>query len=534
MKMVQIQKIRHNRKLLIFFQILVIAAAGILVLLVSTLKANQKLQLNTELPPPEIPQPQFFCGYCHILTYPNVVQKGYELWKKGKHNKSGCVECHYPPKEAKGSSQSSGAGTAIEIKHIPKKPSERFSYLPIGVETVLTRPRITDASCMTAACHGKPDDNFKTKKIKFTEKIIFVHEPHLDKKKQIEGQQVNCTSCHQHETDKKKFEVTKASCYLCHFKNVKFNQDRGECNLCHELPKKPIQTSGEKPITHQILKDANVSCGSCHYEVIQASGRAKYEAYFENGVLKTALVLGAGNIKKENCFACHDQTKALKETENKKLMHEKHVTIKNARCFDCHQPIMHKKADLKQSVVAKAADKKSIDRRPMGERFITDSCMACHPEPHRLQRLLAAGLKRRDVSATPGFHFKVRATCMACHLESQLTDKGEKVLKASSKACVGCHKGRETLLKDWKTELEREIKYTKELEKEAMEALARAEAKLPELKLAEAKKIFEQGQENLNLVQFGNGVHNKKYSMMLLDAALNNFEDLIDELEEGN
>ena len=67
-----------------------------------------------------------------------------------------------------------------------------------------------------------------------------------------------------------------------------------------------------------------------------------------------------------------------------------------------------------------------------------------------------------------------------------------------------------------------------------MEALARAEAKLPELKLAEAKKIFEQGQENLNLVQFGNGVHNKKYSMMLLDAALNNFEDLIDELEEGN
>ncbi len=498
----------------------------------TALGQQQEMPLKMELPPVDIPQPQLFCGYCHILTYPGVVQKGYELWKKAKHNKFGCVECHYPPREDQ---EKSPAALATEVKpsHIPKKPPERFSYLQLGGETIKTRPRIIDASCMTAACHGKPDDKFKTKKIKFTEKVLFVHEPHLDTKKQIEGQQLNCTSCHQHETDKKKFEVSKESCYLCHFTNVKFNEDRGRCELCHELPQKPIQTSGEKPITHQILKDAKVSCGSCHYDLIKASGRAKYEAYFEKGVLKTALVLGAGSIKKENCLACHDQTKALKKAEDKKLMHQKHVTVKNARCFDCHQPIMHQKADLKQLLLVEASSEKSVSEKLMRNQFISDSCVACHPEPHHLQRLLAAGQKLKGVPETPDFHFKARATCMACHKERKITKKGERILKASAKACVGCHKGRENLLKDWKQDLENMIKDTQEVEKEALAALTKVKAKLSKAKLAKATKMLKEGRENLNLVRFGNGVHNKKYSMFVLDAAMTRFEDVIDLLEEA-
>jgi hypothetical protein len=385
---------------------------------------------------------------------------------------------------------------------------------------------------MTANCHGKADDKFKTKKIKFTEKVPFIHEPHLDKEKQIEGQQINCTSCHQHEAEKRKFEVSKASCHLCHFTNVKFNEGRGRCELCHELPKKPIQTSGQDPITHEMLKNSNVSCGSCHYEMIQASGRAKYEAYFEKGVLKTALILGAGNIKKENCLTCHDQEKALKEVQNKKLMHEKHVTVKTARCFDCHQPITHKKAELKQAALDKPASQKSTHEKLMGNQFISDSCVVCHPEPHRLQRLLRVGPKLKDVSETPGFHLTARANCMACHLEKEITEKGETVMKASAKACIMCHPGRENLLKDWKTDLDNVMKETIEIEKEALEALSEARPKLSKPKLTEAEKMLEQGRQTLNMVQFGNGVHNKKYSMLLLDAAMTRFEDVIDLLEE--
>ena len=493
---------------------------GIFVLIFNgTLKAEETGKARPGLPLVEIPQPQFFCGYCHVLTYPSVVKKGYELWKKGKHNNVGCVECHYPPKVAKSSDQTAPANTAAEKKHIPKKPPGHFSYIQLGGDSVRTRPRISDASCTTSACHGKPDDKFKTKKIQFTEKVTYVHKPHLEAKNQIEGQNINCTSCHQHESDQKKFEVTKATCHLCHFKKVKFNEGRGKCELCHQLPEKPIQTSGEKPITHAMLKEAKVSCSSCHIELIQASGGGKFEAFFEAGELKTSLVLGAGRMRPASCRTCHDQTQALKEEQNKKLMHEKHVTVKNARCFDCHQPIRHTQADLQQPA----------DKRPTRV-----SCEACHFESHTYQRLLSAGPKREGVSKTPDFMFKARTNCLGCHVEQKLTQKGAKVMTASGKTCVGCHtKDHDKMLKDWKTEVAKNVKEAQEVEQEALEAMAEHKAKLTEDQLAKAHDMLKKGREDLHIVQFGNGVHNKKYSIMLIDAAITNFEDMLDYLEEG-
>jgi len=523
MKQTQNNDLRNASR--IFSCVIFLIAFVSIVIVGSAFALDQTSKLQDELPQPDIPQPQFFCGYCHILTYPDVVQKSYELWKKSKHKEIGCVECHYPPKETDRLNKTSASNPETVNAHIPKNPPEHFFYIKLGGATIRTRPKISDASCMTSNCHGKPDDKFKTKKIKFTEKVLFVHEPHLDKKKQIEGQQVNCTSCHQHETDTKKFEVSKAACHLCHFKNVRFNQDRGKCTQCHELPTKPIQTSGEKPITHKMLQEAKVTCAGCHIELIQAVGGGRYEALFEDGELKTALVLNASQIKKENCLACHDKKKALKEDRNKKLMHQKHVTIKNARCLDCHQPILHTKADLDQPVmVAYAGSDMNQPKLP--------GCAACHPEPHRYQRFLSAGPKRSGVSRTPDFMFKARTNCLGCHVEKEFNAKGQMIMKASAKTCVRCHtKDHKKMLKDWKAELADEVKYSKEIEQEALTALAKA--KLPEPKLAEARKMLSQGRENLNIVKFGNGVHNKKYSIMLIDAAITHFEDMIEYLEEG-
>jgi len=493
----------------------------------TALGAEKAAQLKLKLPPPDVPQPQFFCGYCHVLTYPGVVQKGYELWKKDKHNKVGCVECHYPPGDSASRTPKATTESAIKASHIPAKPPGHFSYLPLGGDIIRTRPQIADSSCMTAACHGKPDDKFKTKKIKFTEKVAFVHEPHFDKKKQIEGQQVNCVSCHQHVSDQKKFEVSKASCHLCHFKNVKFNQDRGRCELCHELPKKPIQTSGENPITHEMLKKANVSCTSCHLDVIQGAGGAKFEAFFENGELKTAMVLGTGGIRKESCQSCHDKQKDLKEEKNKKLMHQKHVTVKNARCLECHQQIVHTKADLE-----KPADKGHalMDLK----QSIQYGCSACHPEPHRYQRLLAEGAKRKDVFASPDPMYKARTNCMGCHVEKKLTKTGLKTMMASAGTCVQCHtKDHKKMLADWKSELVKEVQEAKEIEQEAVDALEDAGVKLSKDKLAEAQQMLAEGRANINIVLFGNGVHNKKYSLLLIDAGINKYDELIEYVEAG-
>jgi len=130
--------------------------------------------------------------------------------------------------------------------------------------------------------------------------------------------------------------------------------------------------------------------------------------------------------------------------------------------------------------------------------------------------------------------FKVRTNCLGCHTEKEFNAKGQMIMQASAKTCVRCHtKDHKKMLKDWKTELAGEIKYSKEIEQEALAALVKAKSKLPEPKLAEAQKMLKEGRENLNIVKFGNGVHNKKYSIMLIDAAINRFEDMIDYLEEG-
>ncbi len=500
-------------------QTLIIGAVGILFLLSPAAVASQETDVSTELPPPEVPQPQMFCGYCHILTYPSIFQKGYETWKTGKHNKYGCIECHYPSQGVERSHKTRKQEAAGGIKLIPSNAAQRFAYIPLGGETVKTRPNIIDASCMSAKCHGKPEDKFKTKKIKFNEKVNYVHAQHLEKKNQIDGQLIQCTSCHQHVDEKKHFKVSKETCFLCHFTNVKFNEGRGKCLTCHQLPQKPIQTSGEKPITHEMLKQAKVSCSSCHIEIIQASGGGKFEIFFEGNELKTMLVLGAGRMKNESCLSCHDQTRALKEAQNKKRMHETHVSVKNARCLDCHQPILHTKADLQQ---------------PMDKQSTRVSCEACHLKPHRYQRLLSAGPKREEVSKTPDFMFKARTNCLGCHVEQKRTPKGTKVMTASGLMCVRCHtKDHDRMLKDWKSEVAKNIEEAQEVEQEALEAITEHKAKLTEDKLAKAHDMLKQGREDLHIVQFGNGVHNKKYAIMLIDAAITRFEDMLDYLEEG-
>ena len=130
--------------------------------------------------------------------------------------------------------------------------------------------------------------------------------------------------------------------------------------------------------------------------------------------------------------------------------------------------------------------------------------------------------------------YKARTNCLGCHVEKKFNAKGQMIMQASAKTCVRCHtKDHKKMLKDWKTELADELKFSKEVEQEALAALAKSKAKLPEPKLAEARKMLKEGRENLNIVKFGNGVHNKKYSIMLIDAAITRFEDMIDYLEEA-
>lgn len=67
------------------------------------------------------------------------------------------------------------------------------------------------------------------------------------------------------------------------------------------------------------------------------------------------------------------------------------------------------------------------------------------------------------------------------------------------------------------------MEYAKELEAGALKVINGARGRAPVEKLEAGHERFGEAQENIHLVAFGNRVHNKKYSMLLLDTAITNF-----------
>jgi hypothetical protein len=493
---------------------------------------------------------QFFCGYCHVLTYPEVLKRSHKTWKADEdHNDIGCVECHYPPDMPMVPEHRRIPKTKAEAEKKKKKMTE-WEYMKTELEvlsrlttivnmeesTVVRKSKIDDRSCTTSECHPtdrpkKKEGEYWAKKLKFTEyeKIVngkkekvvipFTHKEHYDKDKWVEGQEMHCTTCHRRETNTKHFEVSKESCNLCHFKytenpvdkdkkDVGFAKGRAECKLCHKIPEEPFkkpEKPEEKPVTHEDLEKRKVSCADCHLELVQ----------------------GNGQIKQEKCLDCHENTKELwKDVKNKKVMHKEHVAKQTAACFNCHEPIVHKKPDK--------PDKKEKRLYDMYVEASLQNCKACHEEPHVHQAMLLAGRGGKGVDKDyPIKHHDMKTNCLACHKKEAHDDKGRKIKAAEEKTCVDCHeKESAEQMKKWKKEIADSLKRAREVEKEVIEAIKQAKGKLPEKAIQKAEGLLKAGQENLRLVDAGGGSHNKKYAELLLEIAeIDYFEAALTELK---
>ncbi|MDH4027405.1 MAG: NapC/NirT family cytochrome c [Nitrospirota bacterium] len=424
-----------------------------------------------------------FCGSCHIMKH------YYESWlndKKHSEKNVACVDCHYKP------------GEKFSIKAKFKGLGQLFSYFSTYVDAVEVRTRTTvsDISCTTSDCH--PEQNLKDKKAKFTEKISYVHKTHFDKT--VEGQKLHCATCHTHVNADKHFEVPKEICYICHFKEVKFSEGRSKCALCHELPEKPIEKPGkdeastDRPITHKSIEEAKVSCQSCHYQLIQ----------------------GTGEVKIEDCRNCHHHPELLEKAKDRKLMHEKHISEQNAKCFDCHRPILHKEFPPFDAVVR--------------------NCSECHPEPHIYQKMLLAGTGGIGIDKPyPIAHFDVKVNCLACHVEEGLDLKGRKFRRGSPQICTECHlndQEKKHLAGKWQDDVHEALLAARDLEKEALEAIEKAKGNVSAKSLRKARARLKDAQANLRIADAGGGVHNKKYAMLLIDTAVTDLETIIEELQE--
>ncbi len=427
-------------------------------------------------------RPQFCGTSCHIMDKP------YKSWLTDKHGKAGkeeiaCVDCHYAP----------GEKMTLHAKF--KGLGQLFTYLSTDDKEVRRATHIADISCSTAQCH--PSEKFMDKQLTYgkEQKVKFTHKAHYEKT--IPGQEMHCTTCHIKASDEKHFEVPKEQCYICHFRNTEFNKGRATCNLCHEIPTTPLQSQkkdaapdpDQAVITHQTLEKAGVSCESCHYQVIT----------------------GETDLIPRSCEKCHSDKIVLEKRHEMKIMHKEHVAKQKAQCADCHQSFMHKEGDFIEAARI--------------------NCASCHPNHHSLQKALLLGAAYGGVPETPSLMNPVKTNCQGCHDKTEM-HKGEEILRGSAKSCVDCHtKDHEKLLADWIQEVQTEVTFAKEEKARAEALIIQVKDQLSEKQIAEFKKLLATGQKALDLVEFGNGVHNKKYSIMLIDEGLNGVYTVLDELE---
>jgi hypothetical protein len=277
------------------------------------------------------------------------------------------------------------------------------------------------------------------------------------------------------------------------------------CDICHVVPTKSLQSQLKeddvltKPITHQSMQEAGVACEGCHFEVVKGAGEIE-----------------TGNVVSNGCLTCHNRSpKLLAKAHDRDLMHDKHVAAHKADCFDCHTVIEHK-------------------HRTDHLDFVRDDCRLCHQDQHRYQKLLLAGAPVGDgIPVTPHLMFEVNTNCMGCHLQKTV-QRGHAVRSASGETCAACHTSEHRkMLDDWAAFVDREVEAVEEIEEEALQAMADAAGKLDGDALKQAEAMIAKGQEFLNIVRIGNGVHNKKYSIMLLDEAFVAFEESLDLMASG-
>ena len=436
-----------------------------------------------------------FCGSCHIMN------SYHESWQESGHAEAGvtCVACHYLPDENDTiRARFQGLGQFISCLGIDEGAVQKTAF-------------VSDQNCTASGCHsleGDGDEEWLTKRIEFASytrqdgseaTVPFVHETHFSEENRLDGQEKQCGICHRHETEENHIEVSAKTCNLCHFKNTALNEERAKCSLCHELPEKPLvagASADEGAVTHKTLEERGVACSSCHLRHVRGTGR----------------------VRIQRCLECHDNDESIVEFSTEgELVHDTHISAQAAHCSSCHEPVEHGQA---------SEDYDHFDAA-------LSNCKACHVQPHRSNVLLLSGTGGKGMDdPMPIKHYSMSMTCSACHIEDVVDDMGRTKKVATPGVCANCHSQKEgALIEKWKSDVAEIMEEAVEYEQEAVAALAQARGKVSGETIEKAEQLLSDGQENLRIVNAGGGVHNKKFSALLLDIAIEFFEDAIAELE---
>jgi hypothetical protein len=309
------------------------------------------------------------------------------------------------------------------------------------------------------------------------------------------------------------FAVAKTTCYTCHFMNQPYNAYTGQCLKCHTPPTGPVVVhyakgpatqpgSGVQPtvisMDHSLILAHNVNCIGCHADLIH----------------------GTGEVTRRDCQNCHDQAEYLKDFDHLtdsiiRAYHRVHIGGEYARCNDCHRLIDHKLAP----VVVLGEAKAILDP-------VRRDCQHCHPGHHReqVELLMGQGGFTGTAQGMASEMMGSRVNCRACHTKAGDDLTGELVIEGTKAACAGCHaEDYEHLFAQWRDELRARLAEEQGL-LIAVQKLLAASTQPSGRDLTEATRLATRARKNIHLVATADPIHNRYYSLLLLDQALTDLQ----------
>ncbi len=371
-------------------------------------------------------------------------------WKTSSHADVGCVECHFV----------SGPSGAVRVQ---KVAVALVAQGITGTGSTSVFQAAPESGCVQEGCHAEIPEGGE---LGF-HGVRFSHADHLGKIKR--GLKPACTTCHQSLVHGEGKPVSTEACTICHFRKLGWEEDISRCQLCHDVSALP-----KDRYDHSLVEKNGMDCMGCHADINQ----------------------GEGDVDRDRCVVCHVAGNRTKEYGNIELVHTTHVDGQGFPCTFCHHPIGH-------------------TVRPLA---ITseDDCHLCHQNAHDATRSLYLGVASDEPSKEPmpDAMAKVHVHCDGCHTEMRPARDGE-VRRPSGKACNDCHgPGYDTILRNWKTMLKRDLAAARRAVKAAQSAVRGR--RVP----AEAKKALQTARQRLHEVEVGHGVHNVVFAAVQLDGAV--------------
>ncbi|MFP4082549.1 MAG: cytochrome c3 family protein [Candidatus Aminicenantes bacterium] len=403
-----------------------------------------------------------FCSTCHYM------KPFYQSWKTSSHSHIECNTCHYPPgvrsklrAKVEGLLQLGRYWTKLYLKSKP------WAEIP-------------DESCLRQGCHEK---RLLEGRVKF-KKVVFDHKIHLTDLQR--GKRLRCTSCHSQIVQGEHITVTESTCFICHFKKSEHFPRISDCSHCHH--KEDLISEKTSRFNHSVVFSNGFSCDKCHSHII----------------------VGDGDVPRENCYKCHWETDRLNKYHNTDLMHSTHITDNKIECNLCHLEIQHK---IVKEIEAIA------------------NCQACHTDYHKAQKILFTGEGGKGIHQPyPNIMLEKGLSCKGCHIFHE--ESGGKVIKSETltskaQACESCHgKGFARIMKDWKISTQKKLDKITSIYKRASQQLRLT--KNGEKEKEKSQRLLEEAYFNMDIVERGKSVHNIEYAQKLLSVSYDKIVEALD------